>query len=1161
MDLNSLKSFAIESRRQLLKNVSFKIEYVLSENSTDRRENPKAIIELENKIKNSSKQEVIEEVSYTWFNRFTALQYMDINALNDVQVIMPSEGKTRPEILSNAISGIFDNNLISENTKNIVSALLDGRSKSNNPEKEAYRLLLVSVCNRLHSKMPFLFERIADYSELLIPDDILSNSSILIKIQDVMTKDNCQDVEVIGWLYQFYISDKKDEVFASLKKNKKISPENIPAATQLFTPHWIVKYLVENSLGRLWMLNNPNSNLINFMEYYIPPEESEQEFLKINSPTDLKIIDPACGSGHLLTYSFDLLYAIYKEEGYDPSSIPKLILKNNLYGIEIDKRAGQISAFALIMKAFEKDRKSVSNISQPNICILEKIKFETHEINDYMNAIGRDLFNHHFETTLKQFEESDNFGSLIKPALINFDDIKDILIKKDLSTNIFLNSTHNRVLKVLRQSDYLSQKYHILIANPPYMGSKGMNNRLSDFARKSYPDSKNDLFSMFLERSEKFLIKNGLNALVTMESWMFLSSFEKLRKKILSNQTINSMVHMPYLGKGGTSMGINFGTSAFVISKNKNPNFRARYCCVRYFETDNQGIPKVFPPLNERLTVASSNNFTNIPGSPICYWIGEEWISIFRKGIPLRELGDPRQGMATSDNNKFLRLWWEIETKKFKRNSRSKNESISSNQKWYPYNKGGKFRKWYGNCEFVVNWERDGLEIKNYSGSVIRNENYYFKTCISWSKISTKNLAMRFYPNGFLFDVAGCSIFSKDSDNLIKLLGFSNSIVAKEILKSISPTLNFEVGHIASLPILNNLEGISNINILQAIDLSKEDWNENELSWEFKSNSLFNQINNSKKNLKESFKILRKKWEERNLNLKSIEEKINNELISAYKLESELKEEVELKEVSLNSNPRYRYGDKISIENAENNLLQDTLKEFISYSVGCMFGRYSLDENGLIIANQGEDLEDYLKRVPEPQFMPDDDNVIPILDLDWFEDDISGRFKKFLKITFGDENFEENLRFIEISIGKDIRKYFLSDFYKDHIQRYKNRPVYWMFSSPKGSFNALIYLHRYQRDTVSILLEKYLREFLLKLRAEKNTLERLELNTDSSSAQKTNAMKEIQKIDSIILELQKWEKEVIFPLASQRLKIDLDDGVKINYPKFGKALKRISGLN
>ena len=496
MQTTVLKRFAQEARIVLKTLVGSKMEVVLAEQSVARREASKAVRELETRVYAVGKERVVEQVAYTWFNRFTALQYMDMNGFNRVRVIAPAEGQTRPQILADANAGNF-NAYTQENTQNIVNGILSGRSPSHDPDNEAYRYLIVAVCNYWHSTMPFLFERIVDYNELLMPDDLLSNNSILAKVRETMTADVCKDIEVIGWLYQFYISEKKDEVFEGLKRRVRVTPENIPAATQLFTPHWIVKYLVENSLGRLWMLNNPTSSLRNHMEYYIAPEEPEEDYLKITSPEEIKICDPACGSGHMLTYAFDLLYKIYEEAGYDTSTVPTLILQNNLYGIELDKRAGELSAFALTMKARDKNTQFFNTPIQPNICVLENIKFETQELNEYMNEVGRDLFTAPLRTTLTQFEESDNFGSLIQPALEDVEGIRSTLQEKNMSGSLFLKATHDRVLKVLHQADYLRQKYHVVIANPPYMGSKGMNGRMKIISMRYYKDVKSDFILCF----------------------------------------------------------------------------------------------------------------------------------------------------------------------------------------------------------------------------------------------------------------------------------------------------------------------------------------------------------------------------------------------------------------------------------------------------------------------------------------------------------------------------------------------------------------------------------------------------------------------------------------------------------------------------------------
>jgi len=547
METTKLKRFAQYTRTILIDTVTTKLNFVLAQDSSARREYPKAVEKLEKEINRTSKEQVIEKVAYIWFNRFIALRFMDVNRYTKLNIVSPEPGQFQPSILLDAKMGHIDDSLVSTTIKEKVLALLENKIPSPDSQGEAYKLLVVSACNYYSYAMPFLFERIEDYTELLMPDDLLSANSILSYIREVMTPDVCKDVEVIGWLYQFYISEKKDKVFEGIKKNKKVTPQNIPAATQLFTPHWIVQYMVENSLGKLWKLNNPDSKLK--MDYYIESETIEDDYLKITNPTELKICDPACGSGHILVYAFDLLFEIYKESGYtDDDTIVENILKHNLYGIEIDERASELAAFALAMKAASKTGSKRRFFRKPievNICKLENIKFDNEEIHKYMNVVGRNLFTTDLQTTLNQFEEADNFGSLIQPALQDVTSIFKILQEnKKLNQDMFLASTHEKVLKVLKQTDYLTQKYHIVVANPPYMGSKGMNKELSDFLKKSYPDSKSDLFAAFIERGLEFIKENGYMAMITMQSWMFLSSYEKLRVKIIQNHKIDSLVHL-----------------------------------------------------------------------------------------------------------------------------------------------------------------------------------------------------------------------------------------------------------------------------------------------------------------------------------------------------------------------------------------------------------------------------------------------------------------------------------------------------------------------------------------------------------------------------------------------------------------------------------------
>lgn len=576
MDTSKLKKFAQYARRTLLDQVSGKLDVVLAPQSAARRERAQVVAELEKLISNSGREHVEERVAYTWFNRFCALRFMDVNRYTRIGVVSPAEGQFQPEILAEAKMGHIDEEMVPSQIRQKILDLLAGRAPSTDSQGEAYRLLVVAACNAWHQSMPFLFERIDDYTELLMPDDLLSGNSILAYTREAMTPDACKDVEVIGWLYQFYISEKKDAVFEGLKKNQKITPENIPAATQLFTPHWIVRYLVDNSLGRLWLLNRPNSRLAEQMEYYIPPEGAEADFLKINGPEDIKVCDPACGSGHMLTYAFDLLYAMYEEEGHDPAEIPEKILTHNLFGIELDERAGELAAFALTMKARSRQRRFFNKRVKPNICVLEKVSFSREELDEYMGFVGRDLFTYGLRETLEQFSEADNFGSLIVPKVANVADVLATLESKDMSSNLFLAETHKKVLTVLRMADALSPRYAVVVANPPYMGGKGMNPRLSTWAKENFPSSKSDLFAMFIERNLDLTVKGGAVAMITMQSWMFLSSFESLRSRILNQHTILSMAHLgarAFDSIGGEVV----STTAFILENAHKPDYRGAY--------------------------------------------------------------------------------------------------------------------------------------------------------------------------------------------------------------------------------------------------------------------------------------------------------------------------------------------------------------------------------------------------------------------------------------------------------------------------------------------------------------------------------------------------------------------------------------------------------
>jgi type II restriction/modification system DNA methylase subunit YeeA len=1166
MDTAKLKKFAQAARQDLLEQVSSKLAFVLKPESPARREYPAVVNELEKAMSAQGKNALIDQVAYTWLNRFCALRFMDVNGYNRVGVVSPAEGQVQPEILAEAKSGEIDTDQINARVVEKIRGLLNGSIPSPDAQSEAYRLLIVGSCNALYDRMPYLFERIQDFTELLMPDDLLSDNSILSKMRAVMTADTCQDVEVIGWLYQFYISEKKDEVFAGLKKNQKITAENIPAATQLFTPHWIVRYLVENSLGRLWMLNRPNSKLTELMEYYIAPEEPETDFLKISSPEEIRLADPAAGSGHMLTYAFDLLYAIYEEEGYDQFDIPGLILKNNLYGIEIDERAGALASFALEMKAAEKlgRRRFFRMDAKPNVCVLEDVSFSDSEMDDVIAIVGKDLYTAELRETLTQFERAKNFGSLIVPRLKDPAETARLIEAKDFSGDLLLSEVHERLVKVLHMAEFLAPKYHVVVANPPYMGGKGMNGLLAKWLKDNYADVKSDLFSAFIVRNTKLTLPAGQLGFMTPFVWMFISSYEKLREYILKQKTLTSLIQLEYSGFDGATVPI----CTFTMQNNHMPRFRGGYVKLSDFKGSKNQAPKtleaILNPDCGWFYRASAEDFGKIPGSPLAFWLGGRYFEIYEQAETLKDSAEVKHGLSTGKNEDVVRLWSEINATEFGSSHPSRDAALKSGDKWFPYNKGGEYRKWFGNCEYALRYDTFGNKLMStFSGHRHDGKSHYFLEGVTWTFISSSNFAARYTPSGFVFDVSGSSLFVEEPKIVT---GFLCSNLCYSILKALNPTLNFQVGNLKSLPILprqiashkDDLKRVTG----NCIGLSQADWDAYETSWDFTTLPLL-APEHRVATLAASYTTLRAHWQSMTDEMQRLEEENNRIFIDAYGLQDELTPEVPLNEITLTCNPAYRYGIKNDTATNETRLRADTMAEFLSYAVGCMFGRYSLDEPGLILANQGETLADYLASIPEPTFMPDDDNVIPMIDFegDWFEDDITERFKQFLRVTFGDEHYGDNIAFIEDALGKSLQKYFVKDFYNDHVKRYKKRPIYWLFSSPKGTFNALIYMHRYTPSTVSVVLNEYLREFRTKLEARRDSNEQISISGSASQKEKTDALKMIDKLNKAIEEVNDYEREVLYPFAGQKIAIDLDDGVKHNYPLFGVALKKIVGLS
>lgn len=1158
METAPLKSFATWARKELIREVTARIAVVLAPASAERVEQPQSVEALEKAVAaagggDKGRAAVADKVAYTWFNRIIALRFMDANGYTSVGVVSPQAGVEtgQPEVLAEAKRGNIDTGVVAGKTGEIVRSLLNGTRRSADAQGEAYALLLADYCRHWNRAMPFMFEREGDFTEMLIPGNLLADDSVPSRAVKVLTEDVCQDVEVIGWLYQFYISERKDEVFAGFKKNKKAGADEIPAATQLFTPHWIVRYLVENSLGRLWILNRPTSHVVDQMQYYIPPVDEETEFLKISRPEELKVVDPACGSGHMLTYAFDLLYAIYEEEGYAPAEIPGLILTNNLYGIEIDPRAGALAAFALTMKARSKQRTFFNRQVEPNVCVLDPIRFSQAEIDFLLTRRG----DKHAEAAFwNQFENADTFGSLIQPDPELTVRLKQHIAQLDDGRDILLADVLDRAERVIEQSEYLVNRYAVVVANPPYMGAKNMDRRLAEFANELYPNSKPDLFAMFIERCLGLAAQHGCVAMITMQSWMFLSSYEKLRQRLLSEAPVSSMLHLgarAFDSIGGEVV----ATAAFVLESDGNEHAESVF--VRTVDCGDEAAKRA--ALLQAITnsecgwryTSSAADFDRIPGSPIAYWLSDAMRGVFSKGRPLREIAEPRKGMDTGENARFLRGWWEV------------SRSASSLTKfrsgaWVPYNKGGGFRRWYGYREFLVDWRTGGSEMRTRSGA-----QYFGREGWTWGTVSSGGLSLRYTPEGAAFDNGGCTLFSQSDLSVAALI--LNTTTADSILAAISPTLNFQPINIGAVPIVAPipLASAAAPAVKELIATARSDWDSFETSWDFAAPPWLNAVSSdSVPGVRFAHRVAEwsTHWAQISLAQQERETESNRLVAEAYGLVHEVPIDVRLHRVSLTRNVEFRYGPGRTPEEYVSLERSDVAADLVSYAIGCMFGRYSLDELGLILADQGATVRDYLAKVPNPRFAPDKDNVIPIVDGDWFEDDVVARFRTFLRVAFGEQHFEENLRFVTESLGvKDIRDYFVRSFYKDHVQRYKKRPIYWLFSSPKGSFNALIYMHRYTPSTVSTVLNEYLREFTAKLTSSLQQQERLAAG-GGTPRQQASAQKEADRLRKVLLELEEYEHDVLYPLASRQLAIDLDDGVKANYPKFGAALKKIPGL-
>ncbi len=1165
MDKNAIKKYAVWARRELIERVSQRamIYGITAKDAGDPNAesvNGHLLSQAEKRqrqalirnIKTKGYEQVMEEVAYTWFNRFAALRFMEVNGYlpSHIRVFTNDAGEFKPQILAEAIHLELEGLDI-----NKVYEL-----ESANKSEELFKYLLIVQCNALNSILPGMFQRIEDYTELLLPDYLLREGSVIEQMVTTIPEEDWTDqVQIIGWLYQYYNTEPKDKVFADLKKNIKITKENIPAATQLFTPDWIVHYMVENSLGRLWLEGHPNDALKSEWKYYLDEAEQEpdvqaqlatirKEYAALK-PEEIRVIDPCMGSGHILCVLFDVLVRIYEDYGYTAREAAVKIVENNLWGLDIDERAAQLSYFAVMMKARQYDRRFFTRKVQPHVYAIEESNGIT---SAPMHDMGLNLSQEEYGKAAKQamrlieeMHDAKEYGSIIDVTPCDWDLLRRFAVPREEEGQLHLDihgeiEASARLQVLINIGEALSQKYNVVVTNPPYMGANNMAAKLSDYIKGNYPNSKSDLSTVFMEKNIDMGCSNAFVAMINIPVWMFLTSFEELRKGLLSSNQFISLLH---LGRG--VFGADFGTTSFVIRNSRVKDyighFRKLYLRQGSVDDNEKKEQLLFSGYGQYFK--KQDSFWSVPGYCIAYSASDSLLQAFVDGARIDSFADPKQGLATADNNRFLRLWFEVPSDNIAFSCESHEEAKGNGKKWFPYNKGGGFCKWYGNNEYVINWYKDGQELCAFKKSVIRSPQYYFRECLSWCKVTISGFSMRYIPRGFLFDVAGCSLFAPQ-EKLKYVLGFANSKVNSTILAIISPTVNYEVGHVASLPILpsNRATEIDTI-VEENIAISKEEWDSYEASWDFQEHPFVSVSRRATANgetitISQAFNIWERIASERFTKLKDNEEALNRLFISIYGLDDELTPEVEEKDVTV------RKAD-----------LQRDVRSFISYAVGCMFGRYSLDCYGLVYTGGEWDTSKYVS------YHPDRDAIIPICDDEYFEDDIVGRFVKFVEVVFGKEKLEDNLRFIAEALGgkgssrEVIRSYFINDFYADHLKVYQKRPIYWLFDSgKKNGFKCLIYMHRYQPDTIARIRTDYVHEQQSRYRTAIADLEQ-RIN-GASTSERVKLSKQMTTLQAQAEEIRVYE-EKIHHLADQMIKIDLDDGVKHNYEIFKDVLAKL----
>ena len=1154
MDKNAIKKFAVWARRELISRVSQKaLQFGIAAGAAEPADatsiNGKVLSTAEvqqrrallKQVQSKGYEQVMEEVAYTWFNRFCALRFMEVNQYlpSRVRVFTNEEDAFKPQMIDEALSLELEG----------LSMEVVYAYKEANDKEGLFKYLLITQCNALSPVLPQMFQHIADYTELLFPDNLLREGSVIHRmVTDIPTEDWQDAVQIIGWLYQFYISEKKDAVLA---KKGKVTKEEVPARTQLFTPDWIVRYMVENSLGRLWVEGHPGEELKQQWCYYL--EEAEQgpevqaqladirkEYAAMK-PEDIKCIDPCCGSGHILAYMFDVLVQIYESCGYTTRDAVRSIIEKNIYGLDIDDRAAQLAYFTVMMKARQYDRRFLTrkddcdrpDVPQPMVYEIPDCNAVDEELIDYF-ADGNPALTLSLRNILHDLQDAKECGSLLSVSPIDFTVLHERFAAIGTDSHVLRDSALRGLLPIVQVAEVLAEKYDAVVTNPPYMGSKFMSDKLSTFVKERYTDYKDDLFSAFIVRCSEMGHAHAKLGFFSPYVWMFIKSYEELRYFLCREHSIETLIQFEYSAFEEATVPV----CTFVFANSRIAK-KAPYLRLTEFKggMEVQRVKTLEAITNHDCGYyyeSASTSFSKIPGSPIAYWVSERMLTAFDKGTSIFRIAEPKSGLSTTDNERFLRFWTEVK----KYNISYNIEDISQTEKgvrWYPMLKGGEYRKWYGNLTYVVDWERNGCRIKEATkgaaGGRIVSPEYYFKKIITWSGLSSGAPSMRIGERA-IFGSGAKALYSEN--NYYELLAFLNSVVALKALEILSPTLNYEAGHIGNIPILFTKIDSVVAPCLNSVSLSRTDWDSFETSWDFKRHPLLRGLGS----VQASFEAWEREASERFYQLKANEEELNRIFIDIYGLQDELTPEVEEKDVTV------RKAD-----------LGRDIRSLISYAVGCMFGRYSLDVEGLAYAGGDWDASKYCT------FPADADNIIPICDDEYFTDDIVGRFVEFIRVAYGEDTLEENLRFIADALGgkgnarEVIRKYFRDDFYADHLKIYQKRPIYWQFDSgKKGGFRALVYMHRYAPDTIARIRTDYVHQQQDRYRTALEGIEQRMANAGTGERVKlSKVQKKLQEQDK---ELHEYE-EKIHHLADQFISIDLDDGVKKNYALFADVLTKI----